>query len=516
MGKVAVDNLPFRVQNGVAAGGLYENVGTPDNSQLPLLARVVSVDYEKGEVGYALGQDEVVQGYAYIPITDSGLNSKGKVYGRFGAISPGTIVLLAFERGSTDKAYIINAYAKQSADVKNYAPHSNTVGATDIKQILPSGQGSLATEFGNYTRTFNGGSFIDISDDELASTLTGVSYNENLFSVDGYPTLDAFYDSEGNPLDIRKQAQNWSLVHQSFSDEDQHRTMFSIDKFGTITGQMLDLDEESKSRLDLNLDNLNGLGIRKVSDYTHEDDAQDPDLIDSDDFAELRIDVDNNIVLTNHIKGKETGVKITPDGTYVDGVLVASQNNFEELTEEVNKVKGNLDSINSEITGLGSDFFTKLRTDLTSAQNALGKVQTNQTTANASLSDLQNTVGVQGGQLSKINTWQTEVNDNFAKLSGSGGTLDNLQGQITTIQNKLPTGTIITLDDVKSYNKSQNYINTSTLSSQIEAVKKLIPNAATLVSTADFNALKASNTAQESEIQDLKEQVAELKAAIKK
>lgn len=451
MADVLMNDTPFRRQGTIDNEIARENEPTGIGSQL-VFGIVTANNTAKGTINYALSATGQTVGEARVSVFNYGSLSSGNKYGYYHPIGVGSRVLIGFVDGDTTQGVVIGVVPPTGTDYSIYTPKvfdGDNSNRLSEKIVYPSQQSILVSQNGEFTRTFDGYSFFHTwsGTSDLPLYQNASKYDSGILSGIGTeekPMLDAFYKSDGETeLPINPQAQNWDLVHESNSDIDTHKTRFFINQFGEFNMALFDRDTDDAHIVNLDVDRADGFKLIKAVDFDHSIDTSN-----CKNYTEFSLNDDQTISILYHNDKKETGVKVTSDGTYIDGVLVAAKNSLEDLTEKFKQLTTDFNNLNTKITSLGSDFFTKLRDDVTKLQNSSGSLTQQVIELGNSVSDNQN-------QISSVNKTATsntqailDLNNTISGINGNDGTLTKLSSKVDSISNKLPaSGTIETKED---------------------------------------------------------------------
>lgn len=409
------------------------------------IGRVIYADYSKGIIYYTrilTGQWNLVEGKAKLPVFNYGVGQDGKIYGKFPSVTYNTLALIVRTAGPTSTPYVVALYPDNQDGMKDIAPLSDMDDEDNIvKEVYPSGQTSNSYSNGNYLRTFNGWSFFYVWLDSADSDDGGPNFDDLLYTASGFPTMHGFYKRDGKKsYKLHGQAQKMALVHQSFSDIDTHRTAFMIGKYGDFEAYQIDHTRKAKYGLLTRADIMDGFSIKRVLDYdncfaqTDNEDDIDSQFDASSNYSQIDIDSDNNVQLLRYDDGSAKGVLVTAEGTYIDGVLVASQTAVQQVSKELDTLQNSFDSLNNEIKGLGPDFFSKLQSDVLTLQNTLPTIQ--QSVNDIKSIETENTasIGTIQTNISNIQTWESGTN---TSITNAQNDIKSLKTQVPDVDNRL-------------------------------------------------------------------------------
>lgn len=467
MSNVRLTGTPFRTQSSLSKSRDLYREFKPNNDSNIFVGRIVYADYDNGTVYYTkvLKSDiDLIAGYAKLPIFNYGKGTDGKIYGKFPSVTKGALVLIARPGGPSTEPYVVGLYADSQSDFSSIAPLSNLNDEDNLlKEVYPSGQVSFADSSGDYLRSFNGYSFfyawlnksiIKSGDDD--------NWDEFLYDSNGYPIMNGFYKRDNKTRHkLHTQAENMALVHQSFSDIDTHRTAFMIDRFGKFRNYYIDKDTSSKTGFEIMADFQDGMSLKRVTDH------DTVDFDDSTNYALIDID-DNNYLDVLYVDGDtQKGIQVRPEGTYIDGVLVVSQNSFTELSDSFKELQDSFNSLNDEITSLGADFFTKLQSELLTAQNNIqtmhGEIAALQSTSSSNTSSL----ATISSNIDDITSWESSTNKTIqsfnTNINNNADDIKAIDSRLSRIEKRIPStsnGDIVTDDYLTNY-ATQNYVTLS-------------------------------------------------------
>jgi len=415
--KEIVDN-PYREQSTLTTNRNLVDEVSPNVASLSVfVAKVVSVDYEKGTIGYSENISNpnylYPTGYAKLPVFNAGKTDEDKVYGRYPSITPGQRVLIAGGNNTNFTPMVVTSYFDNQDDVKELSPQTNTDFTNNLRDVYPSGQTSSVYANGDYLRTFNGSSFFYVWLDSKVEE-EGISlWDDYLYDMNGNPVISGLYQvaNDYKDYDMESQSQNVAFVHNSNSDLDTHKTVFMINKFGELLVDFGDKDLTDRNLLRLTASETGGLDVTKSMDYDHEN------LDNSDYYLKFGITKDDTIDFKYHNGSINTGISVTKGGTYIDGVLVASRNNVENLSTDLKTLEDNFNILNDKMASLGTDFFNKLRSDITQAQNDINLLFSDVVTMSADIASNKSDISVIRGNITSIFSWQSEANNSFHDIN---------------------------------------------------------------------------------------------------
>lgn len=411
------------------------------------LATVVSVDYAKMTAQVTTQSTTVTQGEqarygALMPLEFFSSNLLGEVYGTYRPIEVGSTVLIGFLNSNVNTPIIIGVYAAAPEAILNIAPTNLSV-ASDReypirdevltrKTVFPSQQIEVNSEKGDYIRTFNGRSLFMVDADDFGK-LDDISF-------DG--TFDMRLrksDTNRTLYNVPVQAQRMLLLHQSNTNADTHRTRFYIDKNGNTN--FLWFDSQSNQKLvGFSGNKDDGVGMF----FLHDSLDQDASKV----YSQINLTYNNRIVLRTQDQGQKGSIEITPNGTTIDGVKVASESNFMNLSNKFSQLQDKLSSIDKEIESVAPGYIASLpdklaglTRDIATNSRNIDAVQKNVNTAASAASaantkidqlqaDTQNQLKALSDQISGINS---VIND-YGQLSSS---VYDLRGRMDTVEREI-------------------------------------------------------------------------------
>lgn len=421
---------PFRKQSTIPNNvSQREYMPTENNNEL-LLAMVVQTDYKNGIAKVApteSGNYNVMN--AQIPVHDFGFDNYGHVYGESRYLASGTMVLIGFIHGKTSNPIIIAAYPSDTSrynEIAGSERNNDTDKDPTMQDILwtrkivyPSQQVKIISGTkGNYIRTFNGRSFFQVSDDPIDRM------------------MDISYDGEVNP-DLRKKygdfgkyvpdpnAQRMMLLHQSNSESDMHRTRFLIDKNGRVEADLFAFDDMNNLlRLDMSKDN--GFMITKQFDTK--------DYGQSKLYSEFYITPSNHIRMVSVEDTKMGSIEVTADGTLIDGLKVATESNFQNLSAEFTTVQNGITEVSTTLFNMNPDYLKQLPDVIAEVNRNIG------TNANKILSqqkDIDNAVADSGSASSKVDkfieTTGATITDSSNKVASITSRIKDYESNVTLL-----------------------------------------------------------------------------------
>lgn len=445
----------------------------PTLNQNTFIGRILSANYDKGIVQYTRvltpGLD-ISEGKAKLPVFNYGVGADKKIYGKFPSVTYNSLVLLIRTQGPTSIPYVVALYPDNQDGMKELSPISDMDDEDNIvKEVYPSGQTYSTYSTGNTLRTFNGWSFfyVWLNKSEDANSESG-NFDDLLYDDYGLPVMHGFY-KRGNTkkYKLHDQAQNMALVHQSYSDIDTHRTAIMLNKFGSFESYFIDHSGQSNYGLLARADIYDGFSIRRVQDYKSDQDSVDNDsdvdsqFDNSSNYSEINIDESDNINLTRVDNSSTKGVEVTAEGTYIDGVLVASQTGLQTVSDELKSLQSSFTTLDDQISGLGTDFFNKLQTDVLNLQNTYASLNSDISSMQTTVSSVSSSITTIENNIKDITDWESNMNTTVSgidtKISDITDKVNSNSSRITTIENRMPSGTdklvpVSTLNDYSTTN----------------------------------------------------------------
>lgn len=471
------------------------------------LATVISVNYPK-MMAQVTTQSSVVaeatkQQYgAMMPMEFFNSNLLGEVYGTYRPIAVGSTVLIGFLNGNTNTPIILGVYFPNSEAVLNIAPTDLTeVSEKEYpvrdevltqKTVFPSQQIELNSEKGNYLRTFNGRSLLMVDQDDFGK-LSDITFDGTadlrLHKVDKNRTL----------YNVPVQAQRMLLLHQSNTDKDLHRTRFYIDKDGTSEALWLDAQEQTK---------LVGMQGNKDSGLEFFFLHDTIDHSNSTTYSKISLNYNNKILLEALDKNAKGSIEVTPNGTTIDGVKVASESNFATLSTKFTQLQNRLDSITAEVEAVGQGYIASLPDKIASLNRDISTNNREITSVKDSLKDV---TSASDAANTKIDTLRQDVKTSLDKVNNQIAGLQSLVSNYNTVSNLAYSlkGRVDILEGVaQDYQKRSN----SFLTADSNLITSL-SNAQTSQATK-LNSMQTALTTVESNITTIKTDLSNLHASI--
>lgn len=446
---------PFRKQSTIPSNVSQREYMPTENNYELFFALVVQTDYKNGIAKVAPTESgNYGTMNALIPVHDFGIDTNDNVFGESHYLASGTMVLVGFIHGKTSNPVIIAVYP---SDASRYPEIAGTGRENDTdkdpsmqdtlwthKVVYPSQQVKVVSgTSGNYLRTFNGRSFIQISDDPL-NRLLDVSYDGELDSDFRKSYLDY-----GRYIP-NQEAQRMMLLHQSNIDSDMHRTRFLIDKDGRLEADLFAVDDTNNLlRLDMSKDD--GFMITRQFDAKQ--------YGQSKLYSEFYIMPNNHIRMVSVEDTKMGSIEVTADGTLIDGLKVATESNFQNLSAEFTTVQNGITELSTTLFNMNPDYLKQLPDVIAEVNRNIG------TNANKILSqqkDIDNAVADSGSASSKVDkfieTTGATITDSSNKVASITSRIKDYESNVTLLNtvNK-------TLGDIKGttdqYDKDKgNYL----------------------------------------------------------
>lgn len=468
-----------------------------------VLGKVISVDYQRGlaqvvtENSIFTSVVKATQG-ALMPVDFFNTNSKGEVYGNYRPIETGSVVLLGYLDGNTANPIVIGVYppVPEAMEKITPTPINNISDQTyptrnevlTFKTVYPSQQVKLITERGDYFRTFNGRSLLVVDQDNFGK-LSDISY-------DAFSDMRARHANEKQDLyDVPNEAQRMLLLHQANTDTDKHRTRFFIDRNGDASAYWLDANND-KSLVGVQATKDKGIKVF----YNHVSQTVDASSL----YSSIEVTSDNKITLQSNDKDGKGSVVITPQGTSIDGFLVASESNFESLSTRFQTLQQRFDTLKTEIDKVGVDYIVSLPDKIASLNRDIGTVENGLNILKKTTSDMTLDLTVLKNNYKTltqdVDTSTKDFNNKISNLQGRLSNYESVVDDVATLKNKL----LDLNNSVQEYEKNKDSYLTSN-SQVVQSLVQDLQNSKTTV--ADLTSqLKTANTT----INDL---VTQLKAA---
>lgn len=479
-------------------GGLEDNFGL-------VLARVTSVDYSTGMISYSLIINSPIQQYdqvatARLPMYSYGTNDDGETYGKFLDVAIGSLVLIGYVKGYSSQPIVIASYADTGADTSNLASGFDKGDRKgEVREVYPSQQVELTKDNGEYTRTFNGQSFLTVvnpSDDENSSTDKVI--DEDYDGVtESY--LEGLWSPLGNkPYNMSLEAPAVLLQHQSNVNWDKHRTKFLIKPTGEVITKLVNMNHPEVTIgevMDLN----KGLYLYRTFDNLKLEDSKHKSLI--------KLTEDNSVLIKSSDLDQdgdsESGsIEVTSQGTKIDGDLVASMQALSTLSKKIDSLAKSAKALEDLLNQIGTDFMLKLPQTIATQEGNIGKAQESADsatkTANQVESDLKTTTdglnssikeitgnveGIEKDLTDKTSTLQKNIDAVNGSLgdykTSNNASIKRLQKSVGTLQSNV--------SDIQESIKAISIIQ-----SDISALKTSVGNAVSTANNASTTANNAS------------------------
>lgn len=457
-----------------------------------VLGKVISVDYQRGlaqvvtENSIFTSVVKATQG-ALMPVDFFNTNSKGEVYGNYRPIETGSVVLLGYLDGNTANPIIIGVYppVPEAMEKITPTPINNISDQTyptrnevlTFKTVYPSQQVKLITEQGDYFRTFNGRSLLIVDQDNFGK-LSDISY-------DAFSDMRARHANEKQDLyDVPNEAQRMLLLHQANTDTDKHRTRFFIDRNGDASAYWLDANND-KSLVGVQATKDKGIKVF----YNHVSQTVDTSSL----YSSIEVTADNKITLQSNDKDGKGSVVVTPQGTSIDGFLVASESNFESLSARFQTLQQRFETLKTEIDKVGVDYIISLPDKISSLNRDVGSVENGLSLLKQSTSDLTLDLTALKNKYNTLNQdVQTNTKDLNNKISNLLGRLSNYESvvnDVSSLKNQISELSV----SVQDYEKNKdNYLTSDSqvvqnLVQELQNSKDTITNLTTQLKTANTN-----------------------------
>lgn len=456
-----------------------------------VLGKVISVDYQRGlaqvvtENSIFTSVVKATQG-ALMPVDFFNINSKGEVYGNYRPIETGSVVLLGYLDGNTANPIIIGVYPPVPEAMEKITPTPvNNISdqayptrneVLTFKTVYPSQQVKLITEQGDYFRTFNGRSLIVVDQDNFGK-LSDISY-------DAFSDMRARHANEKQDLyDVPNEAQRMLLLHQANTETDKHRTRFFIDRNGDASAYWLDANND-KSLVGVQATKDKGIKVF----YNHVSQAVDTSSL----YSSIEVTSDNKITLQSNDKDGKGSVVVTPQGTSIDGFLVASESNFESLSTRFQTLQQRFETLKTEIDKVGVDYIISLPDKISSLNRDVGSVENGLSLLKQTTSDLTLDLTALKNNYNTLNQdVQTNTKDLNNKISNLLGRLSNYESVVNdvgSLKNQIAELSV----SVQDYEKNKDKYLTSDSQVVQNLVQELQNSKATI--TELTTQLKTANT----------------------
>jgi len=492
-----VENIPLpnsdghRYQSTMPNNTTSYRVSGVTKSNNLVLGKVISVDYQRGlaqvvtENSIFTSVVKATQG-ALMPVDFFNTNSKGEVYGNYRPIETGSVVLLGYLEGNTANPIIIGVYppVPEAMEKITPTPINNISDQTyptrnevlTFKTVYPSQQVKLITEQGNYFRTFNGRSLLVVDQDNFGK-LSDISY-------DAFSDMRARHANEKQDLyDVPNEAQRMLLLHQANTETDKHRTRFFIDRNGDASAYWLDANND-KSLVGVQATKDKGIKVF----YNHVSQAVDTSSL----YSSIEVTSDNKITLQSNDKDGKGSVVVTPQGTSIDGFLVASESNFESLSTRFQTLQQRFETLKTEIDKVGVDYIISLPDKISSLNRDVGSVENGLSLLKQSTSDLTLDLTALKNNYNTLNQdVQTNTKDLNNKISNLLGRLSNYESVVNDVGSLKNQITELSVS-VQDYEKNKDKYLTSDSQVVQNLVQELQNSKATI--TELTTQLKTANT----------------------
>ena len=457
-----------------------------------VLGKVISVDYQRGlaqvvtENSIFTSVVKATQG-ALMPVDFFNTNSKGEVYGNYRPIETGSVVLLGYLDGNTANPIIIGVYPPVPEAMEKITPTPiNNISdqayptrneVLTFKTVYPSQQVKLITEQGDYFRTFNGRSLLVVDQDNFGK-LSDISY-------DAFSDMRARHANEKQDLyDVPNEAQRMLLLHQANTETDKHRTRFFIDRNGDASAYWLDANND-KSLVGVQATKDKGIKVF----YNHVSQAVDTSSL----YSSIEVTSDNKITLQSNDKDGKGSVVVTPQGTSIDGFLVASESNFESLSTRFQTLQQRFETLKTEIDKVGVDYIISLPDKISSLNRDVGSVENGLSLLKQTTSDLTLDLTALKNNYNTLNQdVQTNTKDLNNKISNLLGRLSNYESVVNdvgSLKNQIAELSV----SVQDYEKNKDKYLTSdsqvvqNLVQELQNSKATITELTTQLKTANIN-----------------------------
>lgn len=428
------DGKPF-VTQGTLPRNMPKREYVPATGNFGLYLGIVKqVNYKIGKVDVALtsnqqgDQGRLVTG---APMVTSffGNDMYGNYFGEANYPQEGSYVLVAFLSGQLSSPIIIGTYPNSVDAYQNIAP-TELAYHTDQdpqyqqwlwarKTVYPSQQFSSIMGNGDYYRTFGGMSFLQVARDTMGYMVDD--------SYDGTMNGNLYNQKTGKPYAVDGKAQRWLLLHQSNTTDDFHRTRFFINDNGAFEfSQSSLLDDRKLIKLQSSYES-GVLLTRQFDTSTYGESSQ---------YSQFYLTSDNHVELLA-VQGDSIGsVEVTPGGTLIDGVRVASQTSFQELSKQYDSVSTGVTNLKTQLDKMNPDELAQLPGKVDSVARDTGTNTADISTLKSSTATNTSNIGAVSDRLDKVqeNT-SASIGDTNKKVTNITQRLTNYEDTVSTVNN---------------------------------------------------------------------------------
>ena len=454
---------------------------TPGSGNYGLVLGIVQqVNYKRGTVDVAInsgaqGSQGQLVVEALLPTQFFGNDDFGNYYGTANYPSEGSYVVIGYLGGYLSSPVVVNFYANSLDNYQNIATSSVEYHSDkdsqykDVllgkKTVYPSQEMSFVSGNGNYYRTFWGNSFLQIDDDKYNYMLDD--------SYDGSNNGYFINPKTGKRYVVPGKAQRVLFNHASQTKDDLHRTKWFIDRDGTVVFSMTNVLDPKK--LYREMFSLNGghIATRQFDTNVYGESTQ---------YTQTYF-TSNNTYLIKSVQGSSIGsIEVTPTGTLIDGLHIASESSFQTLSTQYEKLDTSIDQLTSTVSGLNPDVLSTLPDKVDNLDRDVGNLSTKVDGAVAtgntntqSITDLgtkvdtnykntQEAIGSQSDATTKINNRLVNYEGNISRLNTIDSTYANTKAEADDYSAR--NGTFLTsnsktISDINSDISSLNTKNDS-------------------------------------------------------
>lgn len=532
-GNAPISKIPYRQQSSIGGKESFWRVqspkDTPDNTVF--FARVLKVNYLAQTVQYIPESNYLGQSFKFnvenqnsglqnakVPTKFWGENIDGNAFGENQFIQQGSRILVTYIEGDQSRPIVLGVYSpddinntselavvnQSEMDDSNYDTQES---AWTSRTVYPNMQFKSITGNGNYTRTFNGSSFLKVSNDPLkfmGSQFYGLSSDSSNLRIDG---------SEITPVDTEAQA--ILLRHASNVPDDNHDSRFYLDNDGGLHYSFFDTEQKGATFVDYSKDT--GVIITRTMDTNTKDDSKS--------FLEVFLgDTEGLFKAVSHTNGADKSISLGSGGFTVDGNLLVTEGSFDQLSQQFKKLSGDFEKLQDAIDSIGLDFITGLPNTIEQINIQLGKLNRELSTAKETAESAVSTANATDARLT---TFSSNINQAISEMNA---TLTNVKAEMDDYKaNKASYKKVVTdvntmspkvdkaitdISGLQTLTKS----HTSTLStheSRIEVVEDSSKSHATSITNinGDIEKLHTKDTAQDKLVTDLTGRVATLESS---
>jgi len=431
-------SLAPRMQSSLGKSNFRRNMGALKDKGLAW-GIVTKVDYTVGRAivsvkdsNYAINANTTYG--ALIPVEFYNYDDTGRVYGQSRPLSTGSRVLIGYVNDSLQNPIILGVYPDDTSNMKQLSPASSPNDtdsnyatrerALTRKTVYPSQQVDIVTPSGDYMRTFNSESLVKVTNDD---TVQNEDYDGSM------DMLNRKQDGSGNRYQTDTVPQHMLLLHQGTINGSSHRTRLYIAKDGTLSGLWVDPKDSTKAVF---FDFNKKTGIK----FRFQQDSDKIDQIGSNKYTTITLSADNiaRIIATD---GGSTGsVEVTPTGTIIDGLKVASEQNFQTLSKYLKTIQDTVDTLNDTISKVGFNYI----------ENLPDKIN---------------------GLIRDISTNANAISDQVSKLDKNNKLVTDLSTKVDSIKSSTETGMSTLLDKInKLVDELTNYSSVESNVNKMNAI----------------------------------------------